>query len=510
MAASNYAYDDLGRRTTITRAGPSGSTTGAATAYAYTTGRLSSLTHDLSGTANDLILTYGYDASGGVVSRALSNDTYSSHPATLSKSYVANGLDQYATVAGTAFTHDARGNLTSDGTRSFTYDIENRLLTASAPTAVTLTYDPLGRLQTSSASGATTTMLYDGQSLVAEYDGSGNVLRRYAPGPGTDEPVVWYEGSGTATRRWLQADEMGSITGYSDSSAASGASYGYGPFGELNVWTGSRYRFTGQIMIPEAQVYHYKGRAYDPGLGRFLQTDPVGQAAGVNIYAYVGNDPVNRGDPSGLGAGLSCYGSYDDKTGGGIHCYNTYPEVVFFDITGGTFKNMGGSGGGVPTPAPAPQPKPQPPPCSGGSAKQYGVSYSLNGFIVFVGLTGSVTVGVSIPDNGAGAQLYAGVEGDLLFGNGVSWGTSAGPTWGTSPTPLTTNTNPIGGHVEGGANLAYGVSVSQTTLPDGSKSTNVGFAVPPVSSKAGAYAAGGPAYSGQIATPQLSCRVGGG
>jgi hypothetical protein len=58
-----------------------------------------------------------------------------------------------------------RQNLTSDGVRAFTYDSENRLLTASAPTAVSLTYDPVGRLQTSTAGGATTTMLYSGDAL---------------------------------------------------------------------------------------------------------------------------------------------------------------------------------------------------------------------------------------------------------------------------------------------------------------------------------------------------------
>ena len=53
-------------------------------------------------------------------------------------------------------------------------------------------------------------------------------------------------------------------------------------------------------MIPEAQIYYYKARVYDPGLGRFLQTDPVGYASDVNPYAYTANDPVNEADASGL------------------------------------------------------------------------------------------------------------------------------------------------------------------------------------------------------------------
>jgi uncharacterized protein RhaS with RHS repeats len=46
-------------------------------------------------------------------------------------------------------------------------------------------------------------------------------------------------------------------------------------------------------------MYYYKARIYSPTLGRFLQTDPIGYGDGLNMYAYVGNNPVNRSDPSG-------------------------------------------------------------------------------------------------------------------------------------------------------------------------------------------------------------------
>ncbi|MBA3811549.1 MAG: RHS repeat-associated core domain-containing protein, partial [Caulobacteraceae bacterium] len=147
---------------------------------------------------------------------------------------------------------------------------------------------------------ATTTFLYDGDDLVAEYDASGNILRRHVFGPGVDEPLVWYQGAGTSDRRWLRADDAGSIIGWSDGAGALIASRGYDPFGQPSGWLGARFGFTGQAMIPEARLFHYKARAYDPALGRFLQTDPVGMAADVNLYAYVGNDPINASDPSGM------------------------------------------------------------------------------------------------------------------------------------------------------------------------------------------------------------------
>ena len=223
-------------------------------------------------------------------------------PAAANTSYVPDGLNRYATVAGTTYAYsDGRGNMTSDGTNSYTYDVENRLLTASGPTAVILSYDPLGRLQQTMVGTTPTQYLYDGINLVAEYDGSGNVLRRYVHGPGTDDSVVWYEGSTLATRYYLHADERGSVIAASDNSGSDSANiYTYGPYGEPTVWTGSRFRYTGQTAIPEAHLYYYKARIYSPSLGRFLQTDPIGSKDDLNLYAYVSDDPTDKTDPTGL------------------------------------------------------------------------------------------------------------------------------------------------------------------------------------------------------------------
>ena len=136
--------------------------------------------------------------------------------------------------------------------------------------------------------------------LVAEYNSGGTLLRRYVHGPGVDEPLVWYEGTTTTNKTWLYQDQLGSVIGTANSAGTSTAIHSYGPYGEPNIATSIRFRYTGQQFIGSLNLYYYKARFYSPALGRFLQTDPIGTADDLNLYAYVGNNPINLTDPSGL------------------------------------------------------------------------------------------------------------------------------------------------------------------------------------------------------------------
>ncbi len=184
----------------------------------------------------------------------------------------------------------------------------NRLTGVTGAAALTLAYDPAGRLRETIAGAATTRFLYvpgsgsgaGGLFIIGEYDGSGALLRRHVHGPAVDEPLVSYDGAGTTNRAWLIADALGSVIASTNASAVATTINTYDAFGQGAASNVGLFGFAGAPYLAPAGVLHLRARAYHPGLGRFLQADPILHAGGMNLYAYVGNDPVNATDPWGL------------------------------------------------------------------------------------------------------------------------------------------------------------------------------------------------------------------
>jgi RHS repeat-associated protein len=114
-------------------------------------------------------------------------------------------------------------------------------------------------------------------------------------------------GSGpTYTHAFFRTNHQGSVIAMSadDGSRAEGP-FIYDPYGNCfdganPCSAGEPYRFTGRRLDPETGLLYYRARYYDPAKGRFLQTDPVGYTADLNLYTYAENDPVDGEDPMGL------------------------------------------------------------------------------------------------------------------------------------------------------------------------------------------------------------------
>lgn len=291
---ATYSYDNLGRRTLITRG--NGTTTG----YSYdAVSRLSDLSQSLAGTTYDFGLTFAYNPAGQITSRTHNNDTYAfAGHANQDLTESVNGLNQLTQQGVNTVGHDARGNTNYIGGATFAYSQRNQLYSAAGKT---LYYDPPGRLDLIYNGSGGTTFDFDGSNLVSEGDYNvGGYLRRYVWGPGTDEPVVWYEGSGTTDRRWFHADERGSVIAVSDTSGNAIGVNKYDEYGQPQGTITGRFGYTGQAWLPEVGLAYYKARMYHPGIGRFMQSDPIGYSAGQNLYGYVAGDPLNATDPSGM------------------------------------------------------------------------------------------------------------------------------------------------------------------------------------------------------------------
>ncbi|CAN7654849.1 RHS repeat-associated core domain-containing protein [Pararhizobium sp. LjRoot235] len=268
------------------------------------TGRI--LTINADGINNDW--AYTYDAFGRIAKSVRGNDlstenfTYHDNDNMFTRSGLtgrfvypaASAAHPHAPASlnGVEFTYDANGNLLTDGSREFSYDLANRASTVKngAGATVTLTYGPDGARAKKSSSYGTT--LYPDAN--AEYDTATQVFTRY---PHMDIKVV-----GT-TKYFLHRDHLSSVRAVTDMNGGIVEDTAYVTFGESgNKVMTTQKNYIGERFDAETGLLYQNARYMDPKFGRFIQPDtwdPTMEGVGTNRYAYAGNDPVNKSDPNG-------------------------------------------------------------------------------------------------------------------------------------------------------------------------------------------------------------------
>jgi RHS repeat-associated protein len=167
-------------------------------------------------------------------------------------------------------------------------------------------YDAAGRRIEKKVDGATQVKyVYDGDHILAEYNGSNTLLRKYVHGPCVDEPICMIEAGGTyAGTHYYHYDALGSCVAMTNSAGNVTQLYEYSVYGQVAASDAdhpNRFMFTGREFDKDTGLYYYRARYYHPEIGRFLQTDPIGYGDGMNWYVYCGSNPLNRTDPRGLG-----------------------------------------------------------------------------------------------------------------------------------------------------------------------------------------------------------------
>jgi RHS repeat-associated protein len=256
--------------------------------------------------ASGVTFGHAYNKANQRIGQTASDNSWLNYPAASpgTVSYTADALNRYTAVGAVTPTYDGNSNLTSDGTFTLGYDAENRLISAvGAGNTAAYAYDAQGRRKTRTVNGTTTVFVTDaGNREVLEYDGaSGAIQRWYAYGLGSND-VLNQMNVAAATRATLVPDIQGSVIASLDSSSGALGKIGYLPYGKSASAPGS-FGYTAQRIDPETNgLYYYRARHYSPTLGRFLQTDPIGYSGGVNLYAYVNDDPLNLIDPFGFAA----------------------------------------------------------------------------------------------------------------------------------------------------------------------------------------------------------------
>jgi len=308
------SYDTDGRTTGVTSAG-------SVTLGYDDASRITSST-DLQDSAKSW--SYGYDSEDRLTSAIRSGLTQSwtydlngnrlteggATPSTFSVWPTSNRLSSISGAAARVFNYSASGAVTADGVHAFTYDDSDRLISVSGTGTGSYVYNALGqRVKKVTANGTVYFQYDEAGHLIGEYDGSGGLIQE----------IVWMDDTPVLTLRpsscglaifYIHTDHLNTPRKIAERSSPQIVwRWDSDPFGTSSPDEDAdgdsaasffNLRFAGQYFDDESGLHYNYMRDYDPAIGRYAESDPIGLVASLNTYAYVDGNPVSFFDSAGL------------------------------------------------------------------------------------------------------------------------------------------------------------------------------------------------------------------
>jgi len=240
-----------------------------------------------------------YDDVGNRLTRTVDSqvDTYTYQPGT-------GRLAQITGANPAVFSYDANGNITDIDSRIYVYNQNNRLVRVEEGLDILgeYTYNGSGQRQMKEVVGVATVFHYDFDgNIIAESQADGTMTAEYLY---VDQSRMAMVTVGTGALYFFHNNYLGTPVLMTDTTGTVVWEADYKPFGEARVNPNSgvvnNFRFAGQYYDEETGLHYNYHRYYDPKIGRYLTPDPIGLEGGINLYAYVFNNPINKIDPLGL------------------------------------------------------------------------------------------------------------------------------------------------------------------------------------------------------------------
>lgn len=208
--------------------------------------------------------------------------------------------------SGSTLTYDANGNMTSDGTNSYSWDAENRLIRITYPATnnfTDFTFDGLGRnvkiVETTAGSVTSTKQFILSSDRKRPYqpceerDGAGVLTKKFFPRGQMN----------SSTKYFINKDHLSSMREMTDNAGALQAQYSYDPYGQvtkISESVASDFQYGEYYLHARSGLNLTKMRSYSSSQGRFISRDPIEDYRSANSEAYVFNNPAMYTDPSGL------------------------------------------------------------------------------------------------------------------------------------------------------------------------------------------------------------------